>query len=801
MSFSGSYTPLSLNVISALTNEVGLSINSNTAAYQGTWLPSGYVPGTLLTTTILGTLTAKITSAYSAAQASTISPDSYRTLLTIGTSVCPALGNSRPSSFKPTYPGWGSWTGATQNNDSYPPKDYPSSGTYSYIHQAYGDYAWITGWPGTNAWQKTGDSYQAAYLPSTGESLTDYDEYFSNGFISTVARQAYYEMWSGQFEPTNNIVNSFAQSVAYKNNKNSNIASFVNSKTFMSGVFSNINDLTTSDISGVNQAFKVWGTDLINSGRVIYLPDISKFGLPSSLLRNLQRNNVVTDALKLALMINELTPSELNNIFASGDNRPTKEQERKIYNSFLLVSGDDLHSDSSGILYGLNCKTSDIKTLADLLNPLKLFPNSYNSLTLPRYSTTTTSAKIYDFIYIDGGVNSRIQNWGDYLEGILEESLAISCGAFSMTMQQIKFISSMDIQRFSQVVANLELVNMNLPLINTDTGIPVDIASVDSMLSNIALGSGNSGSYRQCDFFGAASGYPYNEYYEQIVKLISQLTTPALETIYSTYPVSTNTEISTFVTAANAEISSIFSANSQLVEQLNYYWNKIGSQLAIEQRSIPLCIPIASSVPELSNNNGIPGFVSQVESWALNTSPGGEAQTLEGIANESTIGGQSLVAMMRESRNASRLNLTGGDLQNDVAPVIDTCSASATATVVNGSITAVEVTSGSSGYTADNPPVITVYPVGRGAKLKATLATDGSISAIEIISGGSGYQSATIEITPPPQCQPQNPPQQTYADTPASRLVPPELTSSASASPTVSEAIAMTIECNCTCWD
>ena len=166
-----------------------------------------------------------------------------------------------------------------------------------------------------------------------------------------------------------------------------------------------------------------------------------------------------------------------------------------------------------------------------------------------------------------------------------------------------------------------------------------------------------------------------------------------------------------------------------------------------------------------------------------------------------TLGGQSLIAMMREARNASRLGLAGGDLQNDVPSVIDTCCASATATVTDGSITSVQVTSGSSGYTAINPPTITVYPVGYGAILNPILATDGSVSAIEVISGGSGYQSATLEITAPPQCQPVNPPQQTYTDTPDSRLVPPELTSPASASPTVTEAIADVVACNCTCWN
>jgi hypothetical protein len=275
-----------------------------------------------------------------------------------------------------------------------------------------------------------------------------------------------------------------------------------------------------------------------------------------------------------------LNPIEINSII-DGNQTPTVEQERKIYRAFLLISGDDLHSPSRGIMYGLNCQTKNIETLADLLNPLKLFPNSYNSLTLPRYSAITQSAKIYDFIYVDGGVNSRIQNWGDYLEGILPEDLVISCGAFSMTMGQIKNIFNMNIEGFSQVVTNLELVNKDLPLINTADGVPGSVPLADNMLARIALGSGNSNTYRQCDFYGAASGYPYSEYFKLATTLVKQLTTTTLQNIYSTYPVTTDLEVEAFVTAANDEINRIASNNPQLCQQLNYYWNAIGNQFNV----------------------------------------------------------------------------------------------------------------------------------------------------------------------------------------------------------------------------
>ena len=138
MSFSGNFTPLGINALSDLDRDVGLTINQAAKSVQGDWSPTGYTSGSLINQTVLSGVTAKIKSAFAS------SLPSYRNMLGIGTGICPALGNSRPSTFKPTYAGHGSWTGTTMNSDNCPPKNYPVSPTYSYIHSLFGDYAWIT---------------------------------------------------------------------------------------------------------------------------------------------------------------------------------------------------------------------------------------------------------------------------------------------------------------------------------------------------------------------------------------------------------------------------------------------------------------------------------------------------------------------------------------------------------------------------------------------------------------------------------------------------------------------------------
>jgi hypothetical protein len=129
---------------------------------------------------------------------------------------------------------------------------------------------------------------------------------------------------------------------------------------------------------------------LIKTGRAINLNKINTFGLPSNLLETLQENNALTPAVSLALLAAGMTQSELAAIL-SNNNSITKEQQVKIYKAFTIVLGKDLQE----VLIPLNCKTEGIESLADLLNPKKLFPTRatstssavYQTLTVPLYNT------------------------------------------------------------------------------------------------------------------------------------------------------------------------------------------------------------------------------------------------------------------------------------------------------------------------------------------------------------------------------------------------------------------------------
>ena len=851
MSQSGNYTPLQLNVLSALSNNSGLAINDLALKAQGTWTPTQYIQGTVTNSTVLKNLTASIPNFYLMAAAERISTATYRKLLSIGSATCPALGNSKPATFKPSYAGYGSWQTATMVGASYPPRNYPSSGEFSYIYQSTGGYAYLTGWPGVNAWQQTTDTYKAAFVPNDSNIIvTDYDSYFMNGFIGTIARQAYNEMWSGQFNQYNDIVNSFSMCAGTRTQNNQQIGSLTNSKAFMSGNFSNINDLTTNDISGVTQAFRVWGNDLINCGKTIDLSKIHKFGTPSVLLITLQNCGAVTNAVGLALQYAGLNSDELAKIF-DPTYTPTPVQEKKIYEAFKLVSGPDLYSLNTGVTIQMNCKLNNLRTLADLLDPSYLFPNSFNALTVPQYRMDVNTSKIYYFIYLNGGVNPQVKTLGGTLTtqliGIIPDDLATACGAFSVTMQQIKNIMQIDVQKFALSVVDLELTSKGLPLVNTATGTPVDIPSVDQQIAQCGLGSGNAGTYRQCDFFGAASGYPYDECLVTIESTIKQLPTTLLEQTYKAlyelsltaappipdpppdppvppYDPVLDGQIEALIAIANSRIATIYSTNAFKCAQLNQAWDKMGNQLFIEQRAIPYAIAQTTNITDSASQSDFQSFVSSIEQYATDNSPGENAQTLERISDHTTLGGQSMTASQREARNAERLAWAGAPPDNDVPKEIDVCCASATAVLgAAGQITSVTMTSTSSGYTLANPPEVNIYPYGHGGILTPVIEADGSISTLLIDNPGIGFPYVTIVIDSPVECTPPSregntippvlpdyPNEPTFpgpgpftqfSDNPYVPGPIPPLPPPPSASDTVDEAIANVSICNCDCWN
>ena len=189
---------------------------------------------------------------------------------------------------------------------------------------------------------------------------------------------------------------------------NDAILSVDNSKDFLEGTYSNMNDLITGDITNVSLATKAFGQDLIALGKAIDLSTIATYGLPSNLLKTLVKYNALTKNLSLAI-ISAGIPVDILGEIISNISQPTTDQERKLYAAYYITVGDTLNE----VLVPLNCKTAGLSSLADLLNPAKMFPNSYKTLTVQLYNTGTQNgaqnSKIAFPIYnSSGSVNSDL---------------------------------------------------------------------------------------------------------------------------------------------------------------------------------------------------------------------------------------------------------------------------------------------------------------------------------------------------------------------------------------------------------
>jgi hypothetical protein len=161
--------------------------------------------------------------------------------------------------------------------------------------------------------------------------------------------------------------------------------------------FTTQDNLSTGGMSGISQAFAALGADLAQLGFLIDLNNLNNLGSPAALLRQIGLIASTTPALNTALL-NAGLPADL--VDAPDTAEYTDQQQRLIYQTMTQVTGESL----AQILRLLRVTTPGITTMADLLNPVKILPRSYNTLTAP-------TANGLRGIYINeaGAVNSRLE--------------------------------------------------------------------------------------------------------------------------------------------------------------------------------------------------------------------------------------------------------------------------------------------------------------------------------------------------------------------------------------------------------
>lgn len=565
MADTGKQSPLGQNVLGGILKNTCLQINKNAASWMGASKTNDqYSPGKLVNDTVLRLITWSINWGWET-KGDRLTNATYDNLIDIGQGVCPALGNARPPTYIPQDP-QGVWAGVTRGG-TLGPDGLPCKAIQ------YGQSTEVASpLPGpANAWYSiAGDTDQAQSATWYPYDTSNPNEEITKwGWIRCHALQAWCEFNYHGTSPTQAVpkyedfTGSFLSADSFINSQNQVVTAGENAEDFMEGTFSNMDDLITSDVSGVNLAIKTFGTDLDNLGKLFDPRKLDKFGFPSTLLQTIYENGGIVQDLNIALGAAGLSAKEITTISNGSADYISASQERKIYSAFLAIAGRNLRAILSTMLKQpvsqrtvLNPGTSTstrFRTLADCLDVKRLFPLSYRSLTVPIYNTTLgleTGSKTYYLIYKNGEVNASDLNtnaiknnvgtlftqgippvfddlpttpdaslpkgFDSYLGGpnvVVPAEIGLAAGALRYSMLQINNISNLPPGEFGLCMSNLELMTENVSTgPNSSAGTlskPIDEELHAEIPEKLAIGSGPAGTYTHSDFFGCMSGLPY----------------------------------------------------------------------------------------------------------------------------------------------------------------------------------------------------------------------------------------------------------------------------------------------------
>jgi hypothetical protein len=389
--------------ISPLSLEAGAGLLNNTGIRLGTALTAN------VTAYESTTLVSKLLTIQTLAATANITAPTLTSLQTMGASTVPALGDSVPTAYQ---------------NTNYPVP--PPGGTPKLI-------------PANSAVLFSG------IVRNVGAT------YLGNGDLGKFA-QAYFSS-SGYISLINPVILSAA-----------------NANKYLGPTFTGMDNLITGDLAQVNLAFPAFGEDLAALGFVLNLANIdsveSPIGSPAALLQALSKAGnmptgttpAVRDALNAAGVTDqEITDLVTNNVYSLFNPTGMTEPEfnalqKRAYPALCNVTGADLQD----VLDILDCTTPNITQMCELLNPVKIFPNSFLSLTLP---TPNGNKLVYS---PSGSVNGDIEaivNSGtlapvgcDELAKIVPPANAVGSKSLQIALQQVKNIANLTAPQLAAVL-------------------------------------------------------------------------------------------------------------------------------------------------------------------------------------------------------------------------------------------------------------------------------------------------------------------------------------------------------------
>jgi len=482
--------------------------------------------------------------------------------------------------------------------------------------------------------------------------------------------------------------------------------------------FTGMDNLISGGIAGVTEAFSDFGGELGKLGNTLNLDSIGNIGSPGQLLANMDLSGTLGPMYdKVAnISVNSKTLNQIGDTFSDftgnitlgeagvdlnsvaklGAAMPSSIQ-KQVYTAFEELDKTDLNSVKSI----LGNSQEQIVAGADLFDPKKLFPTTFDTLTAPLRTASVGFKSIYT---ADGAVNGEFNSLGQKLDGIVPEDIAVASGALALSLGQVQSIGTSNISDLSNTVANLESTK-DLTLLEAQTSpVPSGVAEywadtyVTDSATGVKLATGNSNQMVLSDVIGFAAGYNSAAPLTQNATVLEQMATAGeldditgTQGVYDTINkfcagdfgpttpgVSFTWEVvipvgyvgeGTYGAATSAEAFELAWVNGIIpatITILNGFASNENAQVVV-RNSKRISDQLAREyLNQTRLDNEDLGAVRATDDAALNmaqnlpnygldTTEGGSAELLERIVDFSSLGGQAIVGAMREGRNIQRL--------------------------------------------------------------------------------------------------------------------------------------------------
>ena len=273
------------------------------------------------------------------------------------------------------------------------------------------------------------------------------------------------------------------------------------------------------------------------------------------------------------------------------------------------------------------------------------------------------------------------------LSKIIPADQALACKAMSVSLQQVKNIDTLSLPQLAAAFVNT-VTTKDLDQINAlTTAVPSEVAQFYT--DYYATGTGTGNTLVLTDLLGAAVGVTYIDQLNNVVTTINSLNSLGalanLTTIYTrmentvngvygnavTGPVVipagygngtyTNADVAfstALISNAVVEIGNIVTAYPTQTTSLNTEFDTMAQKIISETDNLTLA---TIDIAELTTDDRSPvmSFVESLPEYGVNKEENGPTWFLEQVADLTTLGGQAIVACLREGQNLAILNNVG----------------------------------------------------------------------------------------------------------------------------------------------